>query len=579
MEHSEKESSKRKLQQSDCDSNLKSKQRKISEFATDPNMEDCVELATIHGRPFTLFEDKPMQRILGRATTSSKSTVINSTNVKNAVHLKAEQERAIVKSMIKNKMICLKIDYATCRGRSFFGVTVQFWDGVQNVAKLLKCLEVYSPHTASNTAKWILEILKIYEVNKHQLLAITKDTARNLSAATRKLREELNLTDDDMPSEAFDDLGAKSNIMSAVNDEEEFSEIFETDQVNLKPDEQPFNDDVIFFDIDCAEHVLQLGTNKFLNESKEIKKTVAAAQNVAVKLRNPTLKAMLSCQNQKQAILMHAVRWSWTFKMMQRLLLLKEFCQMNEAVFPALKLPESRWNKIKELSSTLETVAQLTTDLQRQNLTIPDFLSSWKITEAKLKQLHQALSEKLLYCIHERENQIFENDLVIAGIYLDKRFSVLLNPEKIINAKKVIRNIYLKQQKVRRQSQREDEIQINLEQSARDEYSLLDDMLSNLENAQDSPEESQDEALEIELLRYEKLPRLSSKENVMIFWKNHLTFPILSQIAMIILTVPLTEVDVERLFSNLNFVLNSHRSTMTSDIVDDILIVRMNKKL
>lgn len=55
-------------------------------------------------------------------------------------------------------------------------------------------------------------------------------------------------------------------------------------------------------------------------------------------------------------------------------------------------------------------------------------------------------------------------------------------------------------------------------------------------------------------------------------------FPILKDIALDIISVPVTEVTVERLFSHLDFVVDEHCSTMAGSIVEDIMFLRLNKK-
>jgi hypothetical protein len=56
-------------------------------------------------------------------------------------------------------------------------------------------------------------------------------------------------------------------------------------------------------------------------------------------------------------------------------------------------------------------------------------------------------------------------------------------------------------------------------------------------------------------------------------------FPLLSKIAIVVFSIPLTEVSVERLFSFLNFVLDPQRNRLGGDILNDILFLGMNEKL
>ena len=82
-----------------------------------------------------------------------------------------------------------------------------------------------------------------------------------------------------------------------------------------------------------------------------------------------------------------------------------------------------------------------------------------------------------------------------------------------------------------------------------------------------------------ELLLFENLKRMRIDSNVINFWKNDaaVEFPILKKIANIVLLAPIAETDVERLFSHLNFILNKYRSTLSGPLLEDIMILRLNK--
>lgn len=86
--------------------------------------------------------------------------------------------------------------------------------------------------------------------------------------------------------------------------------------------------------------------------------------------------------------------------------------------------------------------------------------------------------------------------------------------------------------------------------------------------------------LENEILKYENqylANRLNSKENVLEFWeKEWNTFPNLAQLAMITLAAPGTQVSVEQLFSQLKFIMNDQRETLTPTNLENILLVRCN---
>lgn len=67
------------------------------------------------------------------------------------------------------------------------------------------------------------------------------------------------------------------------------------------------------------------------------------------KLRTPNLVSELVKSKLKRSILDCETRWNSTYNMLQRLLELKHFCQMNADQFKQLDLSNSEWNSIESL--------------------------------------------------------------------------------------------------------------------------------------------------------------------------------------------------------------------------------------
>lgn len=84
----------------------------------------CVGLVTECGRPFALFDDKPMKEILklGRKSANEENALVsNGENVRDAVFEKQEEVKTLVKKSLLNKIVSLSADMATCQHRSFIG--------------------------------------------------------------------------------------------------------------------------------------------------------------------------------------------------------------------------------------------------------------------------------------------------------------------------------------------------------------------------------------------------------------------------------------------------------------------------
>lgn len=122
-EYNEQKESTKKRKVEDTTVNNCSKQQKITDFQAESMiMNLCVDLVTINGRPFTLFSDDSMKKIIKLSKEAAKDkTEINPENVKKAVKKRASTKRDQLIKLFKGRLVNLSIDMATCGGRSFFG--------------------------------------------------------------------------------------------------------------------------------------------------------------------------------------------------------------------------------------------------------------------------------------------------------------------------------------------------------------------------------------------------------------------------------------------------------------------------
>lgn len=71
---------------------------------------------------------------------------------------------------------------------------------------------------------------------------------------------------------------------------------------------------------------------------------------------------------------------------------------------------------------TLEILKILTDKIQKEQFTITDFFIEW----LELKKKEDMLAKNLLECINEREVTLFENEALVAAIFLDPRVQVII---------------------------------------------------------------------------------------------------------------------------------------------------------
>ena len=83
----------------------------------------CMKLVTIHGRPLSLIDDEAFRSIV--AMTPQKE-IIYAHKVRDRIRAESDIIRQSIQEEIKGKLISLKVDAATCMGRSFLGLNIQF---------------------------------------------------------------------------------------------------------------------------------------------------------------------------------------------------------------------------------------------------------------------------------------------------------------------------------------------------------------------------------------------------------------------------------------------------------------------
>lgn len=344
--------------------------------------------------------------------------------------------------------------------------------------------------------------------------------------------------------------------------------------------------------VHCVAHKLQLGINDFLWKDKSLTRLVIVAQKLAAKLRSPIIRNMISSAKLNQAVLDQKTRWNSTYLMIVRLMELKEFCELNAQLgFKGLDISTQQWQNLQELRDVLKPVSALTTRLQHEQLDVTQFVALWRsmfeLDRQKLQGSNKAA--KLRKCLEIREKPVFENPLIQCGIFLDKRFNLTLSQQEVNSAKAFILQVWKKQKILAGEDINEAVPQMTVDPFTETDLSSVSDHfelhMAGLDRSNHSTQTSQSlrinkdqSILETELLAFESLPRLPVNSNILEFWKIQKSFPVLKNIAFDIISVPVTEVSVERMFSHLNFILNAYRSSLKADLLEDILLLRMNEK-
>lgn len=88
----------------------------------------------------------------------------------------------------------------------------------------------------------------------------------------------------------------------------------------------------------------------------------------------------------------------------------------------------------------------------------------------------------------------------------------------------------------------------------------------------------QDDGIDKIIEAFSKENRIDKETNVLQYWLERKNVnPVLFHLSQIVLSVPATQVSVERLFSSLKFILSPQRSQMSETLLNDILAIRAKR--
>ena len=454
---------------------------------------------------------------------------------------------------------------------------MQFYEEESKKVKVLNllCREVHKRHTAMNLKDLLLQVTKSYDISNDQILGLSVDSAANITKAVNDLISVLNR----------DSLAIMEDRDCSLDDSDE-KELGLLDDVYPSESIEVFQPKAVR--ISCVAHKLQLAVNKFMWKNKDVAKIIEKATKISAKLRTPLVRLRMSVENVGNALMNQVTRWNSTFLMMERLTSLKQFCRKieTEKEFEQLSMQETSWIQIENVVYTLESVSKLTTQLQAEDLLVSDFLYFWFAAKKKLEDCKIFYAIDLLNCIQEKESFILENPIILSGWFLDKNLSFLMSEIQQIEAKKFIRMVMKKTNKLEKIADVESENEMsdeNVDMSVSEEESFEKFLQNQGKKCRETivskelNHSKKSSKLEKEMEDYGKLAVPRKRRNQLEWWNGHInTFPILSKIALVIISTPVTEVSVERLFSHLKFILNKHRSRLSGPFLEDILFLRMN---
>lgn len=278
---------------------------------------------------------------------------------------------------------------------------------------------------------------------------------------------------------------------------------------------------------------------------------------------------------------------------------------MKESTFKTIsqKMPI-----VKEAAKILQIPYEVTKSLQKPECTLSDFYGMCIMMREKLRlQSNQHnrtnLANKLLNEFEERRPQFIRNQAMLAAVCLDRRFTADMEDREVELGKLTLCNIWEKLKNSRNVTEEvceqpvheidDDEIfdfakyfrskGLTASNTAQLSAELQNNNIVSQPNGdclQATPnyEKSKSEFL-LSLNEFErKFPLLHHGTSILKFWEEQKNnYKEIYEVALIILSIPPSQATVERSFSQFSFVFDCRRSRISSKLLEEILIIKLNK--
>lgn len=588
----------------------KQKKEKSNDVDVRTILKLCMRLVTVHGRPLDLIEDDAFQRIITLAANCDECDQINIGAVKRMVHEQASIVRHKISSEIKNKLVCLKLDFATYMKRKFTGINIQYIRGGEIVSRNLAVLEVTQDKIESFLEENLEAVLADFDITADNIYCICTDSEANMNKMN--LRQTNYTTNDENTavtmqdsdgSNFMDDESKENNVVVKLevndplsinfeeidagkpNEDTEMKDFLETTVREKSSHNDSFcSDDLdvnvflphkgfIIRGIVCLTHTFQLAINDALNEDLNARSTIIMARKIVDTIREPNNMSKLKAAKLKNPITDCPTEWTSTYNMLLRLITFKDFC---DAI---IDLSSYFWEEVSGILECLGPANAAITDLQRQNLTIGDFYIIWLNCKGQIANINHRFAKTLHNALQVRETILLKNDVVLEALYIDRRLNLMLNDEQCELAKVCLKKTYERLIKVKDLTNNvevDQNSKILSMPSTSGSLPALEEMLAKAEKSRGLYKTRS--AFDASLIELVCSPRIPLTENIVMYWNNTKTpgEMAMSVVANTVLAVPATRISIEKLYLSLNFIMDPIRTSLNEKLVKDMLLVREN---
>lgn len=249
---------------------------------------------------------------------------------------------------------------------------------------------------------------------------------------------------------------------------------------------------------------------------------------------------------------------------------------------------KEKWSQLKEMKYVLGITYRATVAMQNRELTLSDLFGIWMKMELHLKKCTNAgfktkIAEELLKSVMKRKEKIYENPFMCMALYLDLKYHRILPEIERVKANEGLINLF---HRLGSAVQTDTSTNPNnaTNNTSSDSIDLNFDEDAELNNYLTIPTVAMNRVIQtddIEILLDNFDPELESVNmKAMDYWESQkYKQPQLYKLAEVVYSIPPTETQIEREFSQLDYVFNDRRCNLTEERLGDIMVLNLNPQL
>jgi bifunctional polynucleotide phosphatase/kinase len=336
---------------------------------------------------------------------------------------------------------------------------------------------------------------------------------------------------------------------------------------------------------------------------------IGRIRNVVKEGRTPKINEFILAREKKVLVLDMDTRWGSIYMMVDRLIEVKSSVQELAGIGNKnLFLTNAQWEQAEELRDILQKAFEVTKKLQFDNITPGYFYKKWSGLRLCYENNDSLLATEIAKAMKKREADLLDNGLLLAAVSLDVNSMDMLPVDSADKAMQTITSLALRIQGLEeddpKQTITDDDDDDAMSSSSEDSATDSDEEMRVLRKKQRrtcasfsfsrSVEVAAGRAgntkgpdvtvkqqtitgvkAAIEKLMNQRMTLKKTKKDLLTLINEDYPEE-LKELALLLCTMPVTQVSVERLFSALKIFKRDERSRLKEDILNALLLLKAN---